>query len=79
LGGPTRQQRAALAIACIARNVGLALFIAALFDYGQMFVPTMLAYMLFGGILAFPYSLWSKRQISKEAIDRKMVLKKKVS
>ena len=79
LGGPTRQQRSALAIACIARNVGLALFIAALFDYGQMFVPTMLAYMLFGGILAFPYSLWSKRRISKEAIDRKMVLKKKVS
>ena len=79
LGGPTRQQRSALAVACIARNVGLALFIAALFDYGQMFVPTMLAYMLFGGILAFPYSLWSKRQISKEAIDRKMVLKKKVS
>jgi BASS family bile acid:Na+ symporter len=63
LGGPTRQQRSALAIACIARNVGLALFIAALFDYGQMFVPTMLTYMLLGGILAFPYSLWSKRQI----------------
>lgn len=79
LGGPTRQQRSALAIACIARNVGLALFIAALFDYGQLFVPTMLAYVLFGFIVAFPYSLWSKRQISKEAIDRKMVMKKKVS
>jgi BASS family bile acid:Na+ symporter len=62
LGGPTRQQRSALAIACIARNVGLALFIAALFDYGQMFVPTILAYVLLGFIVAFPYSLWSKRQ-----------------
>ena len=79
MGGPTRQQRAALAIACIARNVGLALFIAALFDYGQMFIPTMLAYVLFGFILAFPYSLWSKRQISREAVDREMILEKKVS
>jgi len=43
-----------------------------------MFIPTMLAYMLLGGILALPYSLWSKRQISREAVDRNMILKKKV-
>lgn len=63
-GGPRRQQRSALAVACVARNVGLALFIAALFDYGQQFIPTMLAYMILGGILAFPYGAWIKRQIA---------------
>ena len=66
LGGPTRQQRSALAVACVARNIGLALFIAALLDYGQMFIPTVLAYALFGFTVAFPYSLWSKRRLKKQ-------------
>lgn len=64
LGGPSREQRSVLAIASIARNVGLALFIAALSDYGPEFVPTLLAYMILGSLLAVPYSVWSKRQIS---------------
>jgi len=61
LGGPSREHRSALAIASIARNVGLALFIAQLSDYGQNFIPTLLTYMILGGLLAVPYSLWSKR------------------
>jgi len=64
LGGPSREQRSVLAIASIARNVGLALFIAALSDYGQNFVPTLLTYMILGALLAAPYSFWSKRQMS---------------
>ena len=48
-------------------------------DLRQMFIPTVLAYMLLGGILAFPYSAWCKRQISREAVYRKTVSKKKVS
>ena len=32
LGGPAQEYRSVLAIACIARNVGLALFIAGLSD-----------------------------------------------
>ena len=63
LGGPAKEQRSVLAIASIARNVGLALFIAGLSDYEQQFVPTLLAYMILGAILAVPYSVWSKRQI----------------
>ena len=63
LGGPSREQRSALAIASIARNVGLALFIAARSDYGQDFIPTLLTYMILGGLLAVPYSVWSKRQM----------------
>ncbi len=63
LGGPSREWRSALAIASIARNVGLALFIAALSDYGQNFIPTLLTYMILGALLAAPYSVWSKRQM----------------
>jgi BASS family bile acid:Na+ symporter len=64
LGGPRRDQRSTLAIACIARNVGLALFIAGLSDYGQHFIPTLLTYMILGGLLAVPYAVWSKRQLT---------------
>jgi bile acid:Na+ symporter, BASS family len=64
LGGPRRDQRSALATACMARNVGLALFIAELSDYGQHFIPTLLTYMILGGLLAVPYAVWSRRQLT---------------
>jgi BASS family bile acid:Na+ symporter len=64
LGGPRRDQRSTLATACIARNVGLALFIAELSDYGQHLIPTLLTYMILGGLLAVPYAVWSKRQLT---------------
>ncbi len=64
LGGPSREQRSVLAIASIARNVGLAMFIADLSNYGQNFIPTLFAYMILGALLAVPYSLWSKRQMT---------------
>ncbi len=64
LGGPSREQRSVLAIASVARNVGLALFIAELSDYGQNFIPTLLTYMILGALLAVPYSVWSKRQMA---------------
>ena len=64
LGAPRRDQRSTLATACIARNVGLALFIAGLSDYGQHIIPTLLTYMIWGGILAVPYAVWSKRQLT---------------
>jgi bile acid:Na+ symporter, BASS family len=70
LGGPYLEQRSALAIASIARNVGLALFIAALSDYGQNFIPTLLTYMILGALLAVPYSVWSRRQ--KPQIEKRM-------
>lgn len=68
LGRPPQEERSVLAVASIARNVGLALFVANLSDYGHLFVPTVLTYMLLGTLLAVPYSVWSKRQITlKEA------------
>ncbi|MFY9707444.1 MAG: bile acid:sodium symporter [Desulfobacterales bacterium] len=63
MGGPPRQQRSTLATACIARNVGLALYIAGLCDYGQQVIPTLLTYMIAGAVLALPYGVWSKRQM----------------
>jgi BASS family bile acid:Na+ symporter len=64
LGGPSREQRSVLAIASVARNVGLALFIAELSDYAENYIPTLLTYMILGALLAVPYSVWSKRQIA---------------
>lgn len=62
LGGPSQELRSVLAIASIARNVGLGLFLAQAFDYSQNFVPTILTYMILGVLFAVPYSFWSKRQ-----------------
>jgi BASS family bile acid:Na+ symporter len=64
LSGPPQERRSVLAIASIARNVGLALFIANLCDYGQQFIPTLLTYMILGALLAVPYSVWSKRRMT---------------
>lgn len=64
LGGPEIDKRSALAIACVARNFGLALFIAILHDIQKLVLPTLLAYLLLGAIMAIPYSIWIKRQIS---------------
>lgn len=66
LGGPTQEKRTALAITSIARNFGLALFIAGLSDYGQEFVPTLVTYLVLGGVLSMPYMIWSKRQLIKQ-------------
>ena len=67
LGGPSREQRAVLAIASIARNAGLAFFIAGLSDYGPQFIPTLVTYLILGSLLAVPYSVWMKRQMKKVA------------
>lgn len=64
LGGPDRKRRATLATASLARNIGLALFIAGLSDYGQRFIPMLLAYMMLGALVAIPYGLWNKRQLA---------------
>jgi BASS family bile acid:Na+ symporter len=64
LSGPLQERRSVLAVASIARNVGLALFIASFCDYGQQFIPTLLTYMILGSLLAVPYTVWSKRRMT---------------
>jgi BASS family bile acid:Na+ symporter len=65
LGGPTQDERSALAVASIARNIGLALFITTLSGVENDIIPTLLSYMLLGAIVVIPYSLWSKRRIAR--------------
>ncbi len=63
LGGTTQDQRAGLATACVARNVGLAIFLVGLGNAGQGAIPVILAYMLLGAVIAVPYAKWSKRHL----------------
>src|SRR5262245_14131506 len=70
LGDPIPDERAALAIATIARNVGLALFITALDRAGWVVPPSLLAYMLLGAIVAVAYSAGSKRRVARQRDDR---------
>jgi BASS family bile acid:Na+ symporter len=74
LGGTTRlrpeqalvgSERAALAIATIARNLGLALLIADLSEAAPSIMPTILGYALVSMVVAVPFSIWSKRQLSR--------------
>ncbi|ELS04227.1 putative Na+-dependent transporter [Xenococcus sp. PCC 7305] len=59
-------KRSALAIACVARNVGLAIYIAYLSNAQEMVkvVPTLISYVILGALIAIPYSQWSKRQLT---------------
>ena len=68
LGGPTSETRAAVAIASIARNAGLALFIAIL-NHQTAAIPVILSYLILGALVAFPYSAWMKRQITASSVD----------
>jgi BASS family bile acid:Na+ symporter len=70
LGGAVPHERAALAIASIARNVGLALFITVLNRVERAVLPTLLSYMILGAIVAIPYSRWSKRRVARQRDDR---------
>jgi BASS family bile acid:Na+ symporter len=70
LGGSVPDERAALAVASIARNVGLALFITVLNRAEQAVLPTLVSYMILGGIVAVPYSGWSKRRVARRRDDQ---------
>ncbi len=61
LGGPNAQTRTALAIATIARNMGLALFITVLSGSEKRELAVLVAYMMIGFVLATPYNLWRRR------------------
>lgn len=65
LGGDSQDQRAALAIASVARNVGLAMFLANLTESGQAAVPTILTYLVVGVVISVPYAIWSKKTVGR--------------
>ena len=62
LGPPRPDQRAGLAVACLARNIGLALFIAGVSGVEAGILPTLLAYILLGTTVQILYAVWIKRQ-----------------
>jgi BASS family bile acid:Na+ symporter len=64
LGGPDDGQRSILAISCIARNVGLALFIAILNNVQKQVLPTLVAYVIVGAAFGVVYSIWIKRKLA---------------
>ena len=63
IGGPNMQRRAGVAIASLARNVGLALYIVELElrDGAMNLFPPILVYMLIGILVQVAYSLWLKK------------------
>jgi len=63
LGGRDPAQHGGLATACVARNFGLALYIAGLSEAGTASIPTLAVYLVLGATLAIPYALWIRRQI----------------
>ncbi|WP_341530365.1 sodium dependent transporter [Nostoc sp. UHCC 0302] len=65
LGRLDDDMRATLAIFCIARNFGLALFIAILNHVQQQVIPTLVAYLILGAFIGVPYSIWNKRRFAK--------------
>jgi BASS family bile acid:Na+ symporter len=63
LGRVDDDMRSTLAIFCIARNFGLALFIAIVNHVQQQVIPTLVAYLILGAFVGVPYSIWNKRRL----------------
>ncbi len=63
VGGPGAAQRGGLATACVARNFGLALFLASLSENGAASIFTLVLYLVLGALMAIPYALWIRRQV----------------
>jgi BASS family bile acid:Na+ symporter len=61
LGGPQKDRRSGLAIACVARNVGLAIFIASLSESQDDMIPAFLVFVLVGTSVQLAYSKWLKK------------------
>jgi BASS family bile acid:Na+ symporter len=64
VGGASLERHSALAIASVARNIGLALFLAILNNVEREIFPTLASYALVGSLVAIPYSIWNKRQMA---------------
>jgi BASS family bile acid:Na+ symporter len=62
LGGPDRDDRAALALACASRHPGVAIAIgAALFPGEKLVAAAVLLSVLIGSIVSIPYTMWRRR------------------
>ena len=66
LGGRRAAQHGGLATACVARNFGLALYVATLSEAGAESVPTLVVYLVLGALIGILYALWNRRQVERE-------------
>jgi len=62
--GDNPARKGGLAVAAVARNIGLALYILGLSDNGPEMVPTVVVFLLVGMTVAILYSLWIRRQVA---------------
>jgi BASS family bile acid:Na+ symporter len=60
--GAALNQRASIATACIARNLGLAVVVASSDGLLAEVMPTLVAYLLLGMAAAVPYAAWMRRR-----------------
>lgn len=63
-GGPRCDRRAGLAIATVARNLGLAVYVAESSESTVVAIPTILAFALLAILLAIPCSRWMKGRLA---------------
>ncbi len=66
LGGRRPEERGGLATACIARNWGLAVYIATLSEAGAASIPAMTVYLILGAVTGVVYGLWIRRQVDSK-------------
>jgi BASS family bile acid:Na+ symporter len=66
LGGRRPEQRGGLATVCIARNWGLAVYIATLSEAGLASIPAMSVYLILGATAGVVYGLWIRRQVDNK-------------
>ena len=67
LGGPRPATRRALAVACGARNLGLALIVATANGASGDVVAAMLAYLVIAAVVVTPYVAWQRRRDARGA------------
>ena len=66
LGGRRPEERGGLATVCIARNWGLAVYIATLSEAGAASIPAMTVYLILGAVTGVVYGLWIRRQVDSK-------------
>ena len=69
VGGEKPEERGGLATASIARNWGLAVYLATLSEAGAASIPTMTVYLLLGAVSGIFYGLWIRRQVQSPPAD----------
>jgi BASS family bile acid:Na+ symporter len=70
LGGPRADRRGGLATASIARNLGLALYVAESAPETVDAIPTILTYALLGVLIALPYARWIRGRVASGTTGR---------